>query len=187
MEVKSMRIRSVAVVMAVPVVLGLAACGAKAGDADVASADGGTAKASASASPSQSLSPQDRALKFAQCMRQNGVDMPDPGSDGRFQIKADRSNQSKMRAAMKKCQHFMQGGGRLGNPDDPKMRDQMLKFAQCMRQHGIDVPDPQPGGGIQIKVNKGSEAKVQAAQKACQQFAPGGGAKGTTSVGGKSS
>lgn len=179
-----MRIRSMAVVLAVPAVFGLAACGGKAGNDGIASADGGTAKASASASPSQSLNPQDAALKFAQCMRQNGVDMPDPSSSGRFQIKANAGNREKVQAAMKKCQHFMQGGGRLGNPDDPKVRDQMLKFAQCMREHGVDVPDPQPGGGIQLKVNKGSEAKFRAAQKACQQYAPGGGAKGTTSVGG---
>jgi hypothetical protein len=183
MEVESMRIRSMAVVVAVPVVFGLAACGGKGGDDGVASADGGTAKASASASPSQTLNPQDAALKFAQCMRQNGVDMPDPGADGRIQIRANPGNQSKVQAAMKKCQHFMQGG-RIGNPDDPKVRDRMLKFAQCMRQHGVDVPDPQPGQGIRLKMNKGSEAKFQAAQKACQQYAPGGGDKGTTSVGG---
>jgi hypothetical protein len=184
MEVESMRIRSMALVMAVPAVFGLTACGANGGDDGIASAGGGSAKASASASPSQSLNPQDRALKFAQCMRQNGVDMPDPGSDGRIQIRANPGNQAKVQAAMKKCQHFMQGGGRLGNPDDPKVRDQMVKFAQCMRQHGVDVPDPQPGQGLQFRVNKGSEAKLQAAQKACQQYAPGGGAKGSTSVGG---
>jgi hypothetical protein len=178
-----MRIRSMAVVVAVPVVFGLAACGGQAGNNDIASADGGTAKASASASPSQSLNPQDAALKFAQCMRQNGVDMPDPGSDGRFQIRANRGNQSKVQAAMKKCQHLMQGG-RLGNPDDPKVRDRMLKFAQCMREHGVNVPDPRPGQGIQLRVDRGSEAKVRAAQKACQQYAPGGGDRGTTSVGG---
>lgn len=181
-----MRIRSMAVVVAVPVVFGLAACGGKGANDGIASAGGGTAKASASASasPSQSLNPQDAALKFAQCMRQNGVDMPDPGSDGRFQIRANPGNQAKVQAAMKKCQHFMQAGGRLGNPDDPKIRDQMLKLAQCMRQHGVDVPDPQPGQGIQFKVNKGSEAKFRVAQKACQQYEPGGGEKGTTSVGG---
>lgn len=179
-----MRIRRMALVAAVPVVFGLAACGGKPGDDGIASAGGGTAKASASASPSQSLDPQDAALKFAQCMRQNGVDMPDPDSSGGIRIRANPGNQGKVQAAMKKCQHFMQGGGRLGNPDDPKVRDQMLKFAQCMRQHGINVPDPQPGQGIQMRVNKGSEAKVEAAQKACRQYAPGGGDKGTTSVGG---
>src|SRR3954454_9635646 len=170
MEVESLRIRSMAVVLAVPAVFGLAACGAKAGDDDIASAGGGTAKASASASPGESLSPQDSALKFAQCMRENGVNMPDPGADGRIQIRANPGNQAKVQAAMKKCQHFMQGGGRLGNPDDPKVRDKLLKFAQCMRQHGVDVPDPQAGQGIQIKVNKASEAKFREAQKACQQF-----------------
>ncbi|HEX6467957.1 MAG TPA: hypothetical protein VF069_02600 [Streptosporangiaceae bacterium] len=177
-----MRIRRMALVVAAPAVFGLAACGAKGGGNDgIASAGGdGTAKASASASPSQSLDPQDAALKFAQCMRENGVDMPDPQPGGGIRITANRSDHAKVDAAMKKCQHFMQGGGRLGNPDDPKVRDQMLKFAQCMREHGIDIPDPQPGQPLRFRVNKGSEAKMQAAQKACQQYAPGGG-KGTTS------
>jgi hypothetical protein len=173
-----------ALVAVVPAVFGLTACGGKAGNDGVASANGGKAKASASASPSQSLDPQDAALKFAQCMRQNGVDMPDPDSSGRIQIRANKGNQATVQAAMKKCQHFMQAGGKLGNPDDPKVRDQMLKFAQCMRQHGVDVPDPQPGQGIQMRVNKGSEAKVEAAQKACQQYAPGGGKAGASTGGG---
>jgi hypothetical protein len=178
-----MRFRKVALAAVVPVVFGLAACGSGGTDDGVASAGGGTAKASAS--PSQSLDPQEAALKFAQCMRQHGVDMPDPDGSGRIQIKSKKGDQQKTQNAMKACEKYMQGG-RQGNPDDPKVRDQMLKFAQCMRQHGVNVPDPQPGEGITMRVEKGSEAKMEAAQKACQQYAPGGGAKGSTSVGGGS-
>ncbi|HEU5156507.1 MAG TPA: hypothetical protein VFU43_05885 [Streptosporangiaceae bacterium] len=180
-----MRIRKMALAVVVPAVFGLAACGGQGGDdgGGVASADGGTAAPSASASPSQSLDPRDAALKFAQCMRENGVDMPDPGANGRIQIRANPGNRAKVQAAMKKCQHFMQGG-RLGNPDDPQVRDRMLKFAQCMRQHGINVPDPKPGEGIQLRLDKGSQAKLRAAQEACRQYAPGGGEKRPNSGGG---
>ncbi len=172
-----MRIRRWAVIALAPAIFGLAACGGKAGDDGVAS--GGTGKASASASPSQSLDPRDAQLKFAQCMRQNGVNIPDPAPDERgFKITSKDSDRQKVQAAMKKCQQYMQAGGKLGNPNDPKVRDQMLKFAQCMRQHGVDMADPQPGEGIQLRVNKGSQAKTEAAQKACQQYAPGGGAPG---------
>ena len=33
--------------------------------------------------------------------------------------------------------------------DEPELdpEDAMLKFAQCMREHGVDMPDPEPGGG----------------------------------------
>jgi hypothetical protein len=180
---ESMSIRTVALIAVIPAVFGLAACGADGGDDGVASAAGGGG--TASASPSQSLDPEEARLKFAQCMRQHGIDMPDPDGSGKVTIKGRPGDEGKMQAAMKACQHFQQqAGGRLGNPNDPKVRDQMLKFAQCMRQHGINVPDPQPGQGLQFRVNKGSEAKMEAAQKACQQYAPGGGDKSKTSVGG---
>jgi hypothetical protein len=52
-------------------------------------------------------------------------------------------------------------------------REEMgLKFAQCMRQHGVAMEDPKPGGGIRITANDKNAAKVEAAQKACQKYAP---------------
>jgi hypothetical protein len=60
-----------------------AACSASAGtDAGVASLASPGA-AAASASPGASTNPEDAMLDFAQCMRDNGVDMPDPQSGGR--------------------------------------------------------------------------------------------------------
>src|SRR5262245_53409505 len=64
-------------------------------------------------------------------------------------------------------------------------QDQILKWAQCMRQHGVNVPDP-VNGQIQIRVTAqpgGNQANVpgpdnpqfQAAQNACKQYAPNGG------------
>jgi hypothetical protein len=60
-------------------------------------------------------------------------------------------------------------------PDDG---DAPLKFAQCMREHGMSwFPDPQPGaGGLQIKVPAGQDkSKVDAAMAACKKFLPNGG------------
>ena len=56
----------------------------------------------------------------------------------------------------------------------------MLKFAQCMRSHGvIDFPDP-TSKGIQIRIRPGmpsdldpNNPRFQAAEKACQWFQPG--------------
>jgi hypothetical protein len=45
-----------------------------------------------------------------------------------------------------------------------------------MRQNGIDMPDPKAGGGLKLTAPKGSQKKVQAAQKKCQHFLPGAGA-----------
>jgi len=57
-----------------------------------------------------------------------------------------------------------------GPSADPQ--DQGVKFAQCMRQHGIPMEDPKPGGGVTLGVTKENEAKMKAAQKACEKFAP---------------
>jgi hypothetical protein len=57
-----------------------------------------------------------------------------------------------------------------------------IKFADCMRSHGVpNFPDPSPGGGIQIPngVNPQSPA-FQSAQKACFGSAPGGGPLNTS-------
>jgi hypothetical protein len=55
--------------------------------------------------------------------------------------------------------------------------DAALKYAQCMREHGMTwFPDPQPGGRMTIRTPKGLDPKkMDAAQKACVTFAPNGG------------
>lgn len=170
-----MRIRKLALLAAIPAVFALAACGG-AKDDGVASANGSTAKPTSSASTS--LDPHEAALKFAQCMRQHGVQMDDPkGDGGKISIKLERGSGSraKMAAAQKACQHFMAAGGKAPNPNDPKVHDQMVKFAQCMRSHGIDMEDPKPGEGMKMQEPGGSRAKFDAAQKACAKYQPGAG------------
>ena len=46
-----------------------------------------------------------------------------------------------------------------------------LKFAKCMREHGIEMEDPK-GGRIGIKSGPGEEATMGKAQEACQQYLP---------------
>ena len=51
-------------------------------------------------------------------------------------------------------------------------RKAQLEFAKCMREHGVDMPDPkfEEGGGVTMRMPQGSEndPKVEEAQKACQ-------------------
>jgi len=62
-----------------------------------------------------------------------------------------------------------------GGSGDADPRGQLLRFARCMREHGIDVADP-PAGEDRITINPGTstDAQVQAAQQACAQYAPDG-------------
>ena len=62
--------------------------------------------------------------------------------------------------------------------------EQMVKFAQCMRENGVDVPDPEPGGGIEITQRRvaggdgdATAKKFEAAQAKCRSFMPNGGGR----------
>jgi hypothetical protein len=54
-----------------------------------------------------------------------------------------------------------------------------IKFANCMRSHGVsNFPDPGAGGGIQLNSSSGIDPRspaFQDAQKACSSLLPGGG------------
>ncbi|GAA3192632.1 hypothetical protein [Nonomuraea roseoviolacea] len=156
----------------------LTACAAEAPASDgVASAGGATASPGASAAATASLDPRSAQLKFAQCMREHGIEMDDPEPGGGIRIKSKKGDEAKMQEAQKACGHFMENAvGKLNGKMDPKARDQALKFAQCMREHGIDMKDPSTDGRIEISVRPGTpEEKVEAAHKACKEFEPGGG------------
>ncbi|GLX00596.1 hypothetical protein [Microtetraspora sp. NBRC 16547] len=172
-----MKIRLLAA--AAPLALALAACGtASSGDDGIASASGGTSRPDSSASPSATLDPHEAPLKFAQCMREHGVDMPDPDTDGRIRVAMPKGmDKSKADAAMKACQPIMeQAVGDKAKMNDPEIRDRMVKFAQCMREHGVDMPDPSDGP-IKLQVPEGGEQKLKEAQEACKEFAPNMGGK----------
>jgi hypothetical protein len=59
-------------------------------------------------------------------------------------------------------------------------KQQMLAYARCLRQHGIDMPDPKfdAQGHMAMQLPSGvgpDDPKFKAADQACQQYAPGGG------------
>lgn len=163
-----------------------AGCGGDKKDPGVASL-GNAAKNNPSASPSASLDPKDASLKFAQCMRQNGIDVPDPQENGGMMIKADKNtDHAKMEKAMKACRHFMKEGGAEDAAKDPKFRDAMVKYAACMREHGVDMPDPGPDGSFTVKSKPGRSKSGKStsgiggddpASKACKHLLPYAGAK----------
>jgi hypothetical protein len=149
---------------------GLAACGT-----------GKDPAAKAAASRSSDL---DSMRKFAQCMRQNGVDMADPSTDDghvvmRASAKPGADGDARMKAAMAKCRHFQPNGGKPVKPK-PEELAKMRAMAKCMREHGVDMPDPDENGGVRIQRKKGEggpdinpdSPAFKAAAKACSQYAP---------------
>lgn len=139
---------------------------------------------------------RDAALKFAQCMREHGVDMPDPGTGGRQRLRVGPGEDitpEEMEEAQKACEEYRQDiePPELSEEQQQEFREAALAHARCMREHGIEnFPDPTFGenGEAQIRIDKGSgidpeDEDLREAQEACQDEMPDG--PGTTSVGGE--
>jgi hypothetical protein len=158
-----------------------AACSSGSGSPGVASL--GSSNGSGAAPSSSST--KGSAIAYSQCMRSHGVkDFPDPNSKGQIQLEAhpgsDLSPDSPVfKAAQQACKSLEP----TGSPEQQaNARASMLKFAQCMRDHGIkDFPDPSADGRMQISAAPGGDldpnsAQFKAAQQACKKYQPGGGA-----------
>jgi hypothetical protein len=154
----------------------------------------------AAAKPSPSPDPQAQMLKFAECMRANGVtDFPDPsttagGQKTEIHFEAGSGLDPKdptFQKAEQACSKYIGGSlGTRGKPDKA-MQARMLKFAECMRAHGVtNFPDPSTDGGIRIEAGPGSgldpnDPTFQQAQQACAALNPKGGGGSLTTGSGK--
>jgi hypothetical protein len=88
---------------------------------------------------------QDKAVKFAECIRGQGVsDFPDPDAKGEFQYGVSVSP-AVWTSAVKACKE-LQPPGSLSAKRSPKQQSAALRFAECVREHGVkDFPDPANG------------------------------------------
>jgi hypothetical protein len=145
-------------VAALFIVLALAACGG----------GGDSGDANSSADEDQ----QEAQLEYARCMREHGVDFPDP-VNGRFEFRSNRSNETKLQRAQEACRHILEDAmPPVSEEQQAAEREAVLAFARCMREHGIDYPDPEfpQDGGVLMRTPKGAEddPKFERARKACQ-------------------
>lgn len=143
--------------------------GACAGNANT---DGGVASLSDSNQPSaqrqssDGKTDEDRNREFAKCMREHGVDVPDP-EPGQGGVTIKERDLEKVRPAREACQHLLPNGG-VPEKMDPEELDKARERAKCMREHGIDVPDPDPNDP-RIRPPEGVDPeKMRAAMEACR-------------------
>jgi hypothetical protein len=129
-----------------------------------------------------------KELAFAQCLRKAGIDAPDPQINGGKVSQSIRVPKgippARMQQITADCARKTGGGPKpLSKADQAKFLDSALKFARCMRAHGVDIPDPKPtDGGIMIQKGTGGggpridpqSPAFQSAQKACESLMPGG-------------
>lgn len=154
-----MHYRQSIAVLGISVALLATACGsANNASAEVASLGSTTGTAPDTTSPADT---QDALLKYAACMRENGVDMADPTFDadgnptgGGFGGSTGIDPQSdEFQKAQTACGDLLQGvqfGGRGRNGiDRDAIQNSLNDFTACLRDEGLDVDDitfGPPGG-----------------------------------------
>jgi hypothetical protein len=177
-----------ALVAALALTMSVTACGAEDDDPGVATLDGSSGDDGdgeddgGAAESDEDL--EEQALAFSECMRENGVpDFPDPEiEDGRIQMRIGgpdggaQIDQEAMEKAMQACEDLApRGGGNFSEEDRQEMQDAMLEYAQCMRDNGYDMPDPDfsDGGGMIRLEGEPDDPAFEKAQEACEDKMPG--------------
>jgi hypothetical protein len=124
----------------------------------------------------------DALVRFAQCMREHGQNVPDPDGDSYSITPPSGGPNAAWDAAMEACRGHLPDGGAPEPPDAAELEAQR-QYATCMREHGIDMSDPDPntgrsqiGGRLanatrdQLRADPGYEA----AAEACKDKLPEG-------------
>jgi hypothetical protein len=98
------------------------------------------------ASHRSAVTPREKAVKFSECMRANGVsDFPDPNASGEFPSYGVSVSPAVWRKAVAACK-ALQPPGTLSAKLTPAQESAALKFARCIRENGVkDFPDPVNG------------------------------------------
>ncbi|MFK0217436.1 hypothetical protein ACIQWN_04495 [Streptomyces vinaceus] len=133
----------------------------KDGTSSNASSGGGNGKASGADA--------DKALKTRKCLREHGIDAPDPepGQDPRgMTLGSGSEDPEAVKKAFDACGLQAPGSGQVSQED----KDKALKWAKCMRDNGVNIPDPEFNGGAMsaTKIPEGQEQAFQDAQKKCE-------------------
>jgi hypothetical protein len=155
----------------------IAVIGAGCSNAPAGSGSGGNSTAATHA----------KAVKFAECMRNNGVSaFPDPDASGELTIDAVANGSSldtdtaAFKQAMSACKDLEPPGFTGGKVTDQQMKAR-LRFAQCIRENGVkDFPDPANDEPlvdtrkIPSAATEGGMSILNAAMRKCRDFAAAG-------------
>ncbi len=184
----------------------LAACGSGGGSADgVASLEDPTATTTATTAPA--VSQEDAVISLVECIRAEGIDISDPevGADGNVDLRSlfrqaedGQFDREEMQAALDMCEEELAAVtvGFTRDFDLTEIQDQLVVWAQCMRDNGYDMDDPDltnfgtpgqgggPGGGPFGDIDPADPDFVSASE-ACEDVQPGFGPGGRAGPGGR--
>lgn len=134
---------------------------------------------------------EEALLAFTACLRENGVDIEDPTVDAEGNVQLTRPGQQggqgtggndEFREAREACADLLEDAA-LGfrGTDSTELEDNLVEFAECMRDNGYDMPDPdfsafgpgQGGGGGPFGEIDRDDPAFQAASEACEDILAG--------------
>jgi hypothetical protein len=167
-------------VSAVVVALALAACGSSSSSSTTtASAAGGAVAAPTDAEVHA-------RVELAKCMRAHGVNVPDSAATGTAGARAavqqllSQYSQTQIQDAISDCHaQLTQAFPQLDvSPSQLAQRQrEALAYVQCLRAHGINLPDP-VGSGLRVGILKAlsnidvDSPAFKSANKACSNLRP---------------
>jgi hypothetical protein len=131
---------------------------------------------------------QTESVKFAECMRENGVsEFPDPDASGELTIDGVVNgssldpNSPGWEAAIGACKDLQPPGFTGDEEVSAEEQEVRLEFAQCIRDNGVeDFPDPAKGeplvdtNRIPSAATEGGMSILNAAMETCRDRAPAG-------------
>ncbi|MET0134728.1 MAG: hypothetical protein ABW215_14190 [Kibdelosporangium sp.] len=117
------------------------------------------------------------AIGFSQCMRDRGHQVPDPAfnDDGLPVFQETGRDGPAYEADRRECLAPLGDAMRAAGVANPKgSPEQWLAFARCMRENGVEVPDPTAENRMSIDKNAYDSPAWQPAAQACGSLLPPG-------------
>jgi len=123
-------------------------------------------------------------LAFTQCLRDQGIDVDDPTMDANGDMQLPPINievpgvvtdpdelpdTSEFEDMIAPCEEHLEGVvSTLSSADTTEIEDMLLAYAECMRDNGVEMPDPDfsSGGGV-IDLGAIGGEDFEAAEAAC--------------------
>ena len=125
-------------------------------------------------------------LAFAQCLRDQGINIDDPTIDANGNVQLPpitlefeavegedpEEAMADLDGVMESCNEHLEGITATADaPDMTGIEDDFLAYAACMRDNGVEMPDPDfsSDGGI-VELGAGDEAEFEAADAECRHL-----------------
>jgi hypothetical protein len=175
-------VKTAAGLMGIIGILAIGGCGGQDTAPDIAAAPNGGAGATTTPAATGTTDPEDAIRAHTACLREHGVDVDEQA--GGFVAVGDAGD-PKVREAMKACEPLL--AGVIHEPtaaEQEAMREDLLAYARCMREHGVDMPDPVFDGEGGVRVGNPGDgldpAAMEKANETCANEVGGAGFLGVT-------